>query len=68
MAGQTPYIDITIDEEGNIISEVHGVLGPGCEGLVDWVKDLGTVEADRKTRDYGREPDQGVRTRVRAGS
>ena len=49
MARQDPYIDITIDAEGNIISEVHGVLGPGCEGLVDWVKDLGTVEVDRKT-------------------
>ena len=61
------YIDIEIDEEGNITSEVHGVLGPGCEDLADWVKDLGTVLVDRKTRDHGREPDQTVRPPVRAG-
>jgi len=63
------YIDIEIDAGGNITSEVHGVLGPGCEGLADWVKDLGVVTVDRKTRDWHREPDQeqSVRPTARTG-
>ena len=45
-------IQIKITPEGVIKSEIHGVAGPGCEGLGNWLADLGTVEEDRPTDDY----------------
>jgi len=49
------YIEIVINVDGEIVSEVKGVLGPDCEGLADWLKELGAVTEDRKTPDYRRQ-------------
>lgn len=54
------FLEIVIDADGNITSEVHGVLGPDCEDLAEWVKGLGVVTEDRRTPDYHRSPHQTV--------
>jgi len=61
------FIEIEINEDGEIISEVHGVLGPDCEGLAHFLKDLGTVVEDRRTPDYNRQQARTNRVRVGAG-
>lgn len=58
------YIEITIDEDGQIESEVHGVLGPDCERLVDWLDELGHVAETRRTPDYHRQQQRGRRQRI----
>ena len=63
---QEQYIDIEITEDGEIVSEVVGVLGPDCEGLAHFLKDLGVVVEDRRTPDYTRQ--QARTNRVRAGA
>jgi len=60
-----PYIDITISEQGEIESEVQGILGPDCEGLTDFLDELGDVVEHRKTKDYYRA--QRVASRARVG-
>jgi len=60
------YVEITINEEGQIESEVHGVLGPECEQLVDWLEDLGETVEHRRTPDYHRRQRRGQRTTLRA--
>ena len=51
---QQEYVEITINEEGEIVSEVKGVLGPDCEKLVGWLKELGNVVEHHHTPDYRR--------------
>jgi len=52
---QQEYVEITINEEGEIVSEVKGVLGPDCEKLVGWLKELGNVVEHHHTPDYRRQ-------------
>jgi len=59
------YIEIVINADGEIESEVKGVLGPDCEGLADWIEELGTVTEHRHTPEYYRR--QQVAPQVRAG-
>jgi len=47
-------INVEIDEDGNITSEVDGIKGPSCEGLMDFLKSIGNVVDDKKTDDYYR--------------
>jgi hypothetical protein len=59
------FIEIAINDEGEIESEVKGVLGPDCEGLADWLEELGDVVEHRRTPDYYRR--QAVGSRVTVG-
>lgn len=58
-------INITIDEEANLHSEVEGVAGPACEGLTKWLERLGKVLEHRKTADYRKVPPVQIKERVR---
>jgi hypothetical protein len=49
-------IEIIITEDGQIQGEVDGVLGPDCEGMLDFLKDLGAINEEGRTRDYHRKP------------
>lgn len=41
---------LTIDDEGNVEMEVHGVKGPSCQDITAGVeKALGTVVSKKKT-------------------
>ncbi len=57
-------IEITIEEDGTIKSEVRGVEGPGCQGFSDWLTDLGNLVEETKTRDFFKGGDQTVKTRI----
>jgi len=59
------YIDVTISETGEIESEVHGVMGPECEQLVDWIEELGETVEHRRTSDYHRRQRRGQRATLR---
>ncbi len=54
-------IEIEIDEKGNIQSTLKGIEGPGCDGICDWLDELGEVTEDLKTADYHKKPKQTVR-------
>jgi hypothetical protein len=61
------YVEVTISDDGQIESEAHGVMGPGCEELVNWLKDLGETVEHRRTPDYHRRQRRGTRAHVRTG-
>ena len=44
-------IDIEIELGGTITSEVHGILGSGCETECKWIDSLGKLVEHKKTRD-----------------
>jgi hypothetical protein len=54
---------VEITEDGQIRGDVQGVLGSDCEGLLDFLKDLGAVDDEGKTRDYYRKPRRRGRSR-----
>ena len=60
------------DDDGNLHATVEGVQGPGCDGLLEILEDLGVVLKEEKTKDWDRPEHQGraVRppVRHRAGS
>lgn len=45
-------IEIIITPEGEIQSTVKGIAGPSCEGVTEWLKELGQVIDDKNTADY----------------
>jgi len=47
-------IEIEIDLGGIIKSEVHGILGTGCELECKWLDSLGKLVEHRKTADAGK--------------
>jgi len=53
-------IEISIDEEGKITSEVKGVTGQACSNISKFLDSLGTVQEDRHTDDYWKKPKQSV--------
>jgi hypothetical protein len=59
------YVEVTISETGEIESEVHGVMGPGCEELVGWIEELGDVEEHRRTPDWHRRQRRDSRRELR---
>lgn len=60
------YVEVTITEDGQIESEVHGVMGPGCAELVDWIEELGETVEHRRTPDWHRHQRRGQRAVVRS--
>lgn len=59
------YVEVSISEDGQIESEVHGVMGPECEALVDWLEELGETIEHRRTPDYHRRQGRGQRATLR---
>lgn len=59
-----------IDDDGNLVTEVEGVSGKGCEGLLDILKDISVVHSEEHTDDWDRPEPQGrsVRTRTSAST
>lgn len=58
------FIEITIGSDGAVESEVHGVMGPDCAKLVDWLDEVGEIVEDKRTPDYARH--QTRRNRIQA--
>jgi hypothetical protein len=53
-------IEIVIDENGKISTEVKGVTGKVCTDLSKFLDGLGTVERDEHTPDYYKPAKQGL--------
>ena len=50
-------IEIEIDEEGNIISEIHNIKGKACEVIEKLIaEELGTVKSSKPTKEYYQQP------------
>jgi len=47
-------IEVTIEPGGVVTSEVHGILGSGCEVECKWIDELGELVEHRKTNDSGK--------------
>lgn len=57
----TPHtLEIVIDANGQISSTVHGIAGPDCSKISQWLDELGKVTLDEKTRDYSKPKDQAL--------
>lgn len=52
--GKPHAIQIEIGPDGAIASTVEGLAGPTCEGLLDFLDELGTVVEHRRTAAYYR--------------
>lgn len=50
------------DPEGNLVAEVNGVQGAGCEGLLDILKVLGVTSSEEHTPDHDKPEPQGRQT------
>ena len=58
----TPHtIEIVIDRDGKLTSEVKDIAGADCTTLTKWLDELGEVEVDSKTPDYYKKPRQTVK-------
>ena len=58
----TPHtIEIVIDRDGKLTSEVRDIAGADCTTLTKWLDELGEVEVDSKTPDYYKKPRQTVK-------
>jgi len=57
------YIDITITEDGQIESEVFDTVGPECDTLTEFLKDLGDTTEERKP-EYYRQEQVGAHQRI----
>jgi len=45
-------IILTLQPDGTMKAKVEGITGPGCQGVTDWLHDLGEVVEDRKTAEF----------------
>ena len=60
--GKKPHIiEIVIDDQGKLTSEVVGIEGQECTTITKWLDELGEVEVDSKTPDYYKQPKQTVK-------
>ena len=59
MTAHTLTIEITPD--GEIRSTVHGIAGPDCSKISEWIDSLGNVTKDEKTLDYSKPKDQDLK-------
>ena len=58
----TPHtIEIVIDRDGKLTSEVRDIAGADCTTLTKWLDELGEVEVDSKTPDYYKKPRQTIK-------
>ena len=61
---QNHIIEIKINAEGEIESEVEGILGPDCEGLTEWLEELGETIEHHRTPDYRRQQKRSTRAKI----
>lgn len=47
-------ITLTLEEDGTLTAKVTGINGPGCQGVTDWLAELGEVVEHKNTSDYYR--------------
>ena len=45
-------IKVTIDEEGNVSFDVHGIKGPGCTTVLKPFEQFGQVVEEHKKPEY----------------
>lgn len=57
----THTLTIEITPDGEIKSTVHGVAGPDCSKISEWIDSLGNVTKDEKTLDYSKPKDQDLK-------
>ena len=57
---QPHTIEIVIETNGQITSEVRGVAGADCSTLTKWLDKLGVVEVDEKTPEFYKQAKQTV--------
>ena len=58
----TPHsLTIEISPDGEIKSTVHGIAGPDCSKISEWINDLGEVTRDEKTLDWSKGKDQDLK-------
>lgn len=58
-------IEVTINEDGEVEATVGNIKGTGCEGLTQFLEELGNTVEHRSTTDYRRH--QGVNRRTKVG-
>jgi len=54
-------LTIEISPEGELKSTVHGIAGPDCSKISEWIDSLGNVTKDEKTLDYSKPKDQDLK-------
>jgi len=54
-------LTIEISPDGELKSTVHGIAGPDCSKISEWIDSLGNVTKDEKTLDYSKPKDQDLK-------
>lgn len=52
-------IHFWVDEKGDLVAQVEGVAGHGCEGLLDILTEISVVEHEEHTPDWDKPEPQG---------
>lgn len=60
-------IVFSVDEDGNLLAQIEGVQGQGCDGLLDILAELGVVTHEEHTGDWDKPEPQGRAVRPAAG-
>lgn len=47
-------IRLTLEEDGTLTAKVTGINGPGCQGVTDWLAELGEVVENKPTAEFYR--------------
>ncbi len=45
---------LTLEEDGTLSVKVTGIQGPGCQGVTEWLAELGEVVENKPTADFYR--------------
>lgn len=51
---QTPphTIKLTLQKDGTLTAKVEGINGPGCQGVTDWLEQLGEIVERSPTAEF----------------
>lgn len=47
-------ITLKLEEDGTLSAKVTGIQGPGCQGVTEWLAELGEVVEDKPTAEFYR--------------
>jgi hypothetical protein len=45
-------IDVSLDTEGNVVAQIEGIQGQGCEGILDVLAEAGMITDREHTDDH----------------